>query len=156
MAVTRWRPLSEYHPAVRLMVRYMWDQEPPLLPSGFADVLGVPRQTVSRWLQHTNAETPPALTPQLAVRLARGMQLPVADLLTAAGFCTADDPLLDTDGAWRYVLSRVRAIESWESHDSVGEAEGTEGFTRASAVVNKLLPQLEALQLREATSRRAS
>src|SRR5215813_7596568 len=89
MAVTRWRPLDAYHPAVRQMVRYMWRQEPPLLPSGFADQMGLPRQLVSRWLQmqapadalasadHVgSSETSlPSLTPPLAARLARAMGL---------------------------------------------------------------------------------
>lgn len=160
MAVTRWRSLSEYHPAVRLMVRYMWDQEPPLLPSGFADAMGVPRQTVSRWLQHTGPETPPALSPQLAVRLARGMQLAVADVLTAARFCSTDDPLLDADGAWHYVLSRVRALEGeaciahGASVTDVAEAEGGDGLAQDSATLADLLPRLEALRERDAGSHR--
>jgi hypothetical protein len=69
MAVTRWRALEEYHPAVRLMVRYMWRQEPPLLPSGFADQMGLPRQLVSRWLQ--------IVAP--AVELAKASDIPPTD-----------------------------------------------------------------------------
>ena len=76
MAVTRWRALEDYHPAVRLMVRYKWRQEPPLLPSGFADRMGLPRQLVSRWLQVPAAQASegvidcmdaplPSLTPPL-------------------------------------------------------------------------------------------
>jgi hypothetical protein len=171
MAVTRWRALEQYHPAVRLMVRYMWRQEPPLLPSGFADQMGLPRQLVSRWLQLSappiepveptepieptelvpgdmaeSAEVAtdhaavllPSLTPSLAVRLARAMEIAPREFLVAAGMCTDDDPLLTIEEAWAYIVARVAAnltrraagqalslegSESSDSGDSAGEAK---------------------------------
>jgi hypothetical protein len=118
MAVTRWRPLQDYHPAVRFMVRYMWRQEPPLLPSGFADQMGLPRQLVSRWLQVQAPETVtdgtdiaaaavPSLTPPLATRLARAMGVAPLEFFVAAGMCTYNEPLFAVEDAWDYVLARV-------------------------------------------------
>lgn len=128
MAVTQWRPLEDYHPAVRLMVRYMWRQEPPLLPSGFADRMGLARQLVSRWLQvqeqvgvHEDAASPsasagpaaipllPGLTPSLAVRLARAMGLAPTAVLRAAGHCSEEEPLFAVEDAWDYVIDYVAA-----------------------------------------------
>jgi hypothetical protein len=140
MAVTRWRPLEEYHPAVRLMVRYMWRQEPPLLPSGFADQVGLPRQLVSRWLQvqapvdtldradqaGSGEASLPSLTPPLAVRLARAMGLSPHTFLLAAGLCTDEEALFAVEDVWDYVLQHVAATGPGAT---AGEAHGaTDGL----------------------------
>src|SRR5262249_36422228 len=65
--------------------------------------MGVRKQALSTWL---NSDAVPA--PQVVVRLARGMGRPVHQLMTAAGFAPADDPLLDTTDAWVYVLDEVQ------------------------------------------------
>src|SRR5690348_6886335 len=34
--MAKWRPLDDYSPIARLLVEYMWEQRPPLLPNQFA------------------------------------------------------------------------------------------------------------------------
>lgn len=137
MAVTRWRPLDDYHPAVRLMVRYMWRQEPPLLPSGFADQMGLPRQLVSRWLQVQAPETGsdgtdiaatavPSLTPPLATRLARTMGVAPLEFFVAAGMCTLEEPLLAVEDAWDYVLAHVISTSEGSGEDKENAERGVE------------------------------
>jgi hypothetical protein len=134
MAITRWRPLLDYHPAVRLMVRYMWRQEPPLLPSGFADQMGLPRQLVSRWLQIQAPETGadgtdiiaaavPSLTPLLATRLARTMGVTPLEFFVAAGMCTYEEPLFTVEDAWEYVLARVTSTAAEDGGEDNEHAE---------------------------------
>jgi hypothetical protein len=135
MAVTGWRHLDDYHPAVRLMVRYMWQQQPPLLPSGFADQLGLPPQLVSRWLQvqasadaSDTVDAPlPSLMPSLAVRLARAMGLSPREFLVAAGLCTDEGPLFAVEDAWDHVLA---CIATAASGDAAGNST-TDGVRRA-------------------------
>jgi transcriptional regulator with XRE-family HTH domain len=101
--MAKWRSLDEYTPFGRLLVEYMWELRPPLVPNQFAERMGVRKQALSTWL---NSDTVPA--PPVVVRLARGMGRPVRELMTAAGFAPDDDPLLDTTDAWRYVLDKVQ------------------------------------------------
>lgn len=129
MAVTRWRPVEDYHPAVRLMVRYMWRQEPPLLPSGFADRMGLPRQVVSRWLQvpapadgsDAAAVLLPSLTPPLAVRLARAMGLSPHAFLLAAGLCTDEEPLFAVEDVWEHVLACIAATKGGDGDPAMDD-----------------------------------
>lgn len=132
MAVTRWRALDDYHPVVRLMVRYMWRQEPPLLPSGFADQMGLPRQLVSRWLQiqapeigsdTTAAAAVPSLTPPLATRLARAMGVAPLEFFVAAGMCTYEEPLFAVEDAWEYVLARMTSRRAQRDGEDAGNAD---------------------------------
>jgi hypothetical protein len=106
------------------------------------DVLGSVRraleQALSTWL---NSDAVP--TPQVVVRLARGMGRPVRELMTAAGFAPADDPLLDTADAWAYVRGEVgRALgvgaedmaEPETGHDAPGpDAAGVATVTAVPA-----------------------
>jgi transcriptional regulator with XRE-family HTH domain len=102
-SMAKWRSLAEYTPFAQLLVEYMWEQRPPLLPNQFAERMGVRKQALSTWL---NTDAVPA--PQVVVRLARGMGRPVRELMTAAGFAPADDPLLDITDAWEYVLHEIQ------------------------------------------------
>lgn len=100
--MAKWRTLEEYSPFARLLVEYMWEQRPPLLPNQFAAQLSVRKQQVSTWLNSEAVPPPPIL-----VRLARGMGKPVRELLVVAGYATAEDPLLDRVDAWDEVLRAV-------------------------------------------------
>jgi hypothetical protein len=75
-----WRELDAYSPFARILVEYMWAQRPPLQPAQFAARVGVRRQRLSTWL--TTDTVPP---PPVVMEVARGMGLPVRDLLIAAG-----------------------------------------------------------------------
>src|SRR5690348_13289731 len=48
--MAKWRPLDDYSPIARLLVEYMWEQRPPLLPNQFAQRMGVRKQQISLWL----------------------------------------------------------------------------------------------------------
>jgi transcriptional regulator with XRE-family HTH domain len=111
--MAKWRALEEYTPFARLLVEYMWEQRPPLVPNQFAERMGVRKQALSTWL---NSDAMPA--PQVVVRLARGMGRPVRELMTAAGFAPEDDPLLDTTDAWAYVVDEVQRVLSVEAADA--------------------------------------
>jgi transcriptional regulator with XRE-family HTH domain len=102
--MAKWRALADYSPFARLLVEYMWEQRPPLLPNQFAQRMGVRKQQVSSWL---NSDATPA--PPILVRLARGMARPVSELFIAAAYASADDLLLDTEEAWGHVLTEVQA-----------------------------------------------
>lgn len=104
VAMAKWRSLGDYSPFARLLVEYMWEQRPPLLPNQFAQRVGVRKQQVSSWL---NSDATPS--PQVLVRLARGMARPVSELLMAAGCATAEDPLFDIEETWTHVLAKVQA-----------------------------------------------
>jgi len=101
--MARWRALDDYSPFSRLLVEYMWEQRPPLLPNQFAQQMGVRKQQVSTWL---NSDATPA--PEVLVRLARGMGRPVSEMFIAAGYATADDPLLDIEETWTHVLAELQ------------------------------------------------
>ena len=103
--MAKWRTLQEYTPFARTLVEYMWEQRPPLLPNQFAERMGVRKQALSTWL---NSDAVPA--PPVVVRLARGMGRPVRELMTAAGYAPAHDPLLDVTDAWAYVRSAVERV----------------------------------------------
>jgi len=127
MAVTRWRPLEEYHAAVRLLVRYMWRQEPPLLPSGFADQVGLPRQLLSRWLQipaEASGTPLPSLNPPEAVRLARAIGVAPHAFLVAAALATEEDPLFAVEDVWEYVLERVTVAQGLQAAGVDAQARG--------------------------------
>ena len=161
MVVTRWRPLDDYHPAVRLMVRYMWRQEPPLLPSGFADQIGLPRQLVSRWLQIqapvTGIESTdvipaplPSLTPLLATRLARAMAVAPLDFFVATGMCTYEEPLFAVEDAWEYVLAHVSpgvAAVDAEGVDHTEDAADSVDSPDALASVRRALEEARTADL---------
>ena len=102
--MAKWRPLDDYSPFARLLVEYMWEQRPPLLPNQFAQRMGVRKQQVSSWL---NSDAAPSAA--VLVRLARGMGHPVSELFIAAGYATVGDPLFDIEEAWTHVLSEVQA-----------------------------------------------
>ena len=102
--MAKWRPLEAYSPFARLLVEYMWEQRPPLLPNQFAQRMGVRKQQVSSWL---NSDATPS--PRIMVRLARGMGLPVSQLFIVAGYASEDDPLYDLEEAWTHVLTEVQA-----------------------------------------------
>jgi hypothetical protein len=108
--MAKWRTLQEYTPFARTLVEYMWEQRPPLLPNQFAERMDVRKQALSTWL---NSDAVPA--PAVVVGLARGMGRPVRELMTAAGYAPAHDPLLDVADAWAYVRSAVeRALSAAE------------------------------------------
>jgi hypothetical protein len=100
--MTQWRDLDAYSPFARVIVEFMWAARPPLQPAQFAARVGVRRQRVATWLS-TDA-VPPA---PVVMELARGMGMPVRELLVAAGHATADDPLLDREDAWELVTSAL-------------------------------------------------
>jgi transcriptional regulator with XRE-family HTH domain len=102
--MARWRALEDYSPFARLLVEYMWEQRPPLLPNQFAQRMGVRKQQVSSWL---NSDASPA--PSVIVRLARGMARPVSELFITAGFATADDPLFDIEETWTHTMAAVQS-----------------------------------------------
>jgi len=102
--MSRWRSLEEYTPIARLLVEYMWAQRPPLLPSQFAEQMGIPKQAVSRWL---SAQADP--DPAHLVRIAQRTPLRLSELFLAAGYTTPDYPVFDRAGAWEMVLATVRA-----------------------------------------------
>lgn len=102
--MAKWRPLDEYSPFARLLVEYMWEQRPPLLPNQFAQRMGVRKQQVSSWL---NSDATPA--PGTMMRLARGMGLPVSQLFIVAGYVSENDPLYDLEEAWTHALAEVQA-----------------------------------------------
>lgn len=104
ITMAKWRNLADYSPFSRLLVEYMWEQRPPLLPNQFAQRMGVRKQQVSIWL-NTNA----APAPGIIVRLARGMGLPVSELFIAAGYASPEDPLFDIEESWQHVLAEVQA-----------------------------------------------
>jgi transcriptional regulator with XRE-family HTH domain len=141
--MAKWRSLEEYTPFARLLVQYMWEQRPSLLPNQFAERMGVRKQALSTWL---NSDVMPA--PQVAVRLARGMGRPVRELMTAAGFAPGDDPLLDTADAWVYVLDEAQRVlgvdaegmaELEAGHDA--EGEGADAPAPANVAVVPPLPE---------------
>lgn len=101
--MAKWRALSDYSPFARLLVEYMWEQRPPLLPNQFAQRMGVRKQQVSSWL---NSDASPA--PSVLVRLARGMARPVSELFIAAGYASANDPLFDIEETWAHVMAEVQ------------------------------------------------
>jgi transcriptional regulator with XRE-family HTH domain len=154
--MAKWQALEEYTPFARLLVEYMWEQRPPLLPNQFAERMGVRKQALSTWL---NSDAVPA--PQSVVRLARGMGRPVRELMTAAGFAPADDPLLDITDAWVYALDEAqRALgvgaagmaERETGHDAQGaDATGLANVPAVSAppeIRDALLVLLQQLQAR--------
>lgn len=164
MAVTRWRPLEDYHPAVRVMVRYMWRQEPPLLPSGFADQLGLPRQIVSRWLQIQPSTDEskiadmslPSLTPPLAVKIARAMGMAPHEFLLATGMSTTDEPLFTVDDAWEYVLAHIpSATNSDSSSAPTDNQDDTSESTQSTDEAERMRSTLEAARAAD-LARRAS
>ena len=99
----RWKQLNEYSPFARILVEYMWEQRPPLLPAGFAERMGISKQIVSKWLN-----TPGAPEADLVIQVARRMPLPVQTLFDAAGFTPPEYPLYSIPEAWEFVLNRVQ------------------------------------------------
>jgi transcriptional regulator with XRE-family HTH domain len=139
--MAKWRALDAYSPFARALVDYMWTQRPPLLPNQFADRMGVRKQALSTWL---NSDAVPA--PPVVVRLARGMGLPVHQLMTAAGYASADDPLLDAADAWAYVRGEV---------EQAGDAERSALDAATPAAYEALLTLLHQLQDRTLAMARA-
>ena len=108
--MAKWRPLDDYSPFARLLVEYMWEQRPPLLPNQFAQRMGVRKQQISLWL---NSDATPSAS--VLVRLARGMGHPVSELFIAAGYASTDDPLFDIEEAWSHVLTEVQSTPEFLS-----------------------------------------
>lgn len=102
--MAKWRPLHDYSPFARLLVEYMWEQRPPLLPNQFAQRMGVRKQQMSIWLNSDATPSAPVL-----VRLARGMGHPVSELFIAAGYASTEDPLFDTEESWTHVLTELQS-----------------------------------------------
>ena len=102
--MAKWRPLDDYSPFARLLVEYMWEQRPPVLPNQFAQRMGVRKQQISLWL---NSDATPSAS--VLVRLARGMGHPVSELFIAAGYASADDPLFDIEESWTHVLREIQS-----------------------------------------------
>jgi transcriptional regulator with XRE-family HTH domain len=102
--MAKWRPLDDYSPFARLLVEYMWEQRPPLLPNQFAQRMGVRKQQISLWL---NSDAAPSAS--VLVRLARGMGHTVSELFIAAGYASPNDPLFDIEEAWVHVLTEVQS-----------------------------------------------
>ncbi len=102
--MAKWRHLDDYSPFARLLVEYMWDQRPPLLPNQFAQRMGVRKQQISIWL---NSDATPSA--QVLVRIARGMGHTVSELFIAAGYASTDDPLFDTEESWTHVLTELQS-----------------------------------------------
>lgn len=147
--MAKWRALEEYTPFARLLVEHMWELRPPLLPNQFAERMGVRKQALSTWL---NSDAVPA--PQVVVRLARGMHRPVRELMTAAGYATTDDPLLDVADAWVYVCSEVeRMLKEAQEDQEEGAIDGA--AAPDPAVRATLLGLLHQLQEQAVASARA-
>jgi transcriptional regulator with XRE-family HTH domain len=108
--MAKWRPLDDYSPFARLLVEYMWEQRPPLLPNQFAQRMGVRKQQISLWL---NSDATPSAS--VLVRLARGMGHPVSELFIAAGYASTDDPLFDIEEAWSHVLTEIQSAPEFLS-----------------------------------------
>jgi transcriptional regulator with XRE-family HTH domain len=127
--MARWRALEEYTPIARLLVDYMWEQRPPLLPSQFAARMGLPKQLVSSWL--SGQATP---SPAASLRLARRMDQPVSWLLMAAGYTRETDPLLDIPEAWSYVLNALHRLRDQRSAGELA-AEEAARFAQLEALL---------------------
>ncbi len=134
--MAKWRSLDEYTPFARLLVEHMWEQRPPLLPNQFAARMGVRKQALSTWLNSDAVPTPPVV-----VRLARGLGRPVRELLTAAGYAPADDPLLDCADAWAYVRGEVEQVGEAREAESSELAAGYAPEAREALLT--LLHQLQ-------------
>ncbi|HEY1387456.1 MAG TPA: helix-turn-helix transcriptional regulator [Ktedonobacterales bacterium] len=106
--MAKWRPLDDYSPFARLLVEYMWEQRPPLLPNQFAQRMGVRKQQISIWLNSDATPSAPVL-----VRLARGMGHPVSELFIAAGYASSADPLFDIEESWTHVLREVQTTSEF-------------------------------------------
>ena len=148
--MAKWRALDEYTPFARTLVEYMWSQRPPLLPNQFADRMNVRKQALSTWL---NSDAVPA--PPVVVRLARGMGRPIRQLMTAAGYAPADDPLLDAADAWAYVRGEVERAASASEVAGAAEVAVSELAAATPAAYEALLPLLQQLQDRTLARARA-
>jgi transcriptional regulator with XRE-family HTH domain len=108
--MAKWKPLEDYSPFARLLVEYMWEQRPPLLPNQFAQRMGIRKQQVSSWL---NSDATPS--PLTLMRLARGMGRPVSELFIAANAATPADPLFDLEETWTHVLAEVQETPEFQA-----------------------------------------
>jgi transcriptional regulator with XRE-family HTH domain len=139
--MAKWRALTDYTPFARLLVEHMWSARPPLLPNQFAEQMGVRKQALSTWL---NSDAVPA--PQVVVRLARGMNRPVRELMTAAGYASENDPLLDKADAWAYVRGEAERVARAEEEVQSAETSGLPSVTPDAWEM--LLTLLQVLQER--------
>jgi transcriptional regulator with XRE-family HTH domain len=96
--MAHWKDITDYTPFARLIVEYMWEQRPPLLPSQFAAQMGIPKQVISKWL---NGQAEP--DPRHLLHMAERMHIPVQRLFLAAGYTTPEHPLLSRADAWAEV-----------------------------------------------------
>ena len=104
--MARWRPLEDYSPLAQLLVRYMWEQRPPLLPAQFADKVMVSRQAILRILnQDANPE------PAVLLRIARMLHIPTQHLFQLAGYTTDADPIYRNAEAWDMVRIAIQQTE---------------------------------------------
>jgi transcriptional regulator with XRE-family HTH domain len=137
--MAKWRALEEYTPFARLLVEYMWEQRPPLLPNQFADRMSVRKQALSTWLNSDAVPSPPVV-----VRLARGMGQPVRELMTATGYASADDPLLDRVDAWIYVRAEVeRALDEEGQNEAAAGADAGVVSSQSREALFALMHQLQ-------------
>ncbi len=113
-----WRPLAEYHPVVRLVGQWCWDQAsrglPPPSPGGFAVRVGIPRKVMSGWTTTTPTDGRPAYTLERAAQIAIYTQLPLRDLLTAGGVLSPDEPVYTRADAMRYVADLITSEHAQE------------------------------------------
>lgn len=113
--MARWKDLADYSTVARLLVEYMWEHRPPLLPSQFAEQVAMPKQALSRVLNdHADPD------PVHLVKIARATPLSLTVLFQAAGYTTPDYPVYDQETAWAMVIDAVQAVPQ------VGE--GTRGL----------------------------
>ena len=104
--MARWRPIEDYSPLAQVLVHYMWEQRPPLLPAQFADKVMVSRQAISRILnQDANPE------PAVLLRIARVLHIPTQHLFQLAGYTTDADPLYRYTEAWNMVRIAIQQAE---------------------------------------------
>ena len=110
--MARWRPLEDYSPLAQLLVHYMWEQRPPLLPAQFADKVMVSRQAIARILtQDANPE------PAVLLRIARVLDIPTQRLFQLAGYTTNTDPIYRYMEAWDMVRRTIQQAEGLSAEE---------------------------------------
>lgn len=134
--MARWRPFEDYSPLAQLLVHYMWEQRPPLLPAQFADKVGISRQTISRILNQDTAPEPAAL-----LRMARILAVPSQTLFMAAGYTTEADPIYTGEEAWELVKQSITTSQDLgeEERILIGEIL-THHQPQASAQIQQPVP----------------
>ena len=140
--MARWRPLEDYTPLAQILVRFMWEERPPLLPAQFADNVRVSRQTLSRVLNQGALPDPAAL-----LRMARLIGVPAQQLFLAAGYTTEDDPIYTQEEAWAMVIKTMATSEISDDAERVHLIEMLQRHQLASTTT---MPSDEANDAHEA------